>query len=208
MRIETMDLSQLNPAPYNPRVKLKPGEEAYERIRRSLAEFGLVEPLVFNERTGHLVGGHQRYQILQDLGETQATVSIVDLEPAAEKALNIALNKAQGEWDAAALDEILKELIEAGQAEVAGFDPQEIEDLLLKMSADQATTDYQELMRPAVTRPDQPPVEERVTITLRAGAEILTPERIKEIRGTWSHLGVEIKVERGEESEGSIRQSE
>ncbi len=197
MKIQVMQLKDLNPAPYNPRVKLEPGTEGYEKIKRSLAEFGLVEPLVFNERTGHLVGGHQRYQIMQDLGHKKAEVSIVSLDLNAEKTLNIALNKAQGEWDAEALDGLLKELIETGQAELAGFDQQEIADLILKMQADTATAEYAELMSPAVERPDQPPVEERITITLRAGPEVLTPGRIKEIRTTWANLGIEIKVEGG-----------
>lgn len=208
MRIEVMELKNLNPAPYNPRIKLEPGEEAYERIKKSLSEFGLVEPLVYNERTGYLVGGHQRYQILRDLGKRKAEVSIVDLDPAAEKALNIALNKAQGEWDTAALEEVLKDLIEADQAEAAGFDHQEIEDLILKIKADTATADFEELMGPAVERPDQAPIEERVTVTLRAGPDILTKQRIKKIRGTWAHLGIEVQVERGNGREGSIRQGE
>lgn len=208
MRIETMKLSQINPAPYNPRVDLKAGSPAYERIKNSLAEFGLVEPLVFNERTGNLVGGHQRYQILQDLGQTTATVSIVDLDENAEKALNIALNRAQGEWDETALELLIKELAQADMAEAAGFNKQDIDDLILKMQADQATADFTELMKPAVERPDQPPVEERITITLKAGSEVFTPEVIKELRGNYSHRGVEIKVERGSGDERSIRQGE
>ena len=208
MEIKIMDLAQINPAPYNPRVNLRPGGEAYERIKNSLAEFGLVEPLVFNKRSGNLVGGHQRFQILQDLGHATATVSVVDLDDHAEKALNIALNKAQGEWDEEALGVLIAELAQADMAESAGFNKQDIEELILKMQADQATADFTELMRPAVERPDQPPVEDRITITLRAGVEVFTPEVIKELRSDYSHRGVEIKVERGQDNEGSIRQGE
>ena len=79
MHLQTLPLRDLHPAPYNPRLKLRPGDPRYRKLRRSVERFGLVEPLVWNRRTGHLVGGHQRYQILCDLGHTEAPVSVVDL---------------------------------------------------------------------------------------------------------------------------------
>lgn len=61
MDIREIERARINPAPYNPRVRLEPGEPEYERLRKNIVEIGLVEPLVWNERTGNLVGGHQRY---------------------------------------------------------------------------------------------------------------------------------------------------
>ena len=68
MRIETLSLGDLNPADYNPRKDLQPGDSEYEKLKRSLAEFGYVEPVIWNKTTGHIVGGHQRLKVLADLG--------------------------------------------------------------------------------------------------------------------------------------------
>jgi len=202
VNIKTMRLDEINPAPYNPRKQLRPGDPGYERIRASLENFDLVEPLIFNKTTGNLVGGHQRYQILRELGQVEVPVSIVELDPDREKALNIALNRAQGEWDQEQLDNLVKELDAAGQAEAATFNQQEIDDILLKIKVDQdqeenRDADYQALMGQAVERPDQPPADQRVVITLRAGPEVLDAAAIKEIRARWSHLGVEVDVQKG-----------
>lgn len=59
LRVENKKITDLKPAPYNPRLDLQPGDPDYEKLKRSIQEFGLVEPIVFNERTGYVVGGHQ-----------------------------------------------------------------------------------------------------------------------------------------------------
>jgi ParB-like chromosome segregation protein Spo0J len=69
LTIRSISISRINPAPYNPRLDLQPGDSEYEKIRRSLDTFGCVEPLVWNERTGHLVGSHQRFKVLRENGE-------------------------------------------------------------------------------------------------------------------------------------------
>src|SRR3990167_6581730 len=77
--VERLPLSRLKPAPYNPRVALKPGMPEYEKLKRSIVEFGYAELAVWNRRTGHVVGGHQRLVVLGDLGRTEADVIVVDL---------------------------------------------------------------------------------------------------------------------------------
>ena len=89
MEIKVMPIQELAPAPYNPRA-ISP--EALAGLRGSVERFGLVEPVVWNRRTGHVVGGHQRLKVLQQLGENETQVVVVDLEEAEEKALNVALN--------------------------------------------------------------------------------------------------------------------
>jgi len=79
MRIETILIEKINPAPHNPRRDLQPGDSEYEKLERSLSEFDCVEPLVWNRRTGNLVGGHQRMKILIARGDREVQCSVVDL---------------------------------------------------------------------------------------------------------------------------------
>ncbi len=132
MDIRRVPVHQINPAPYNPRQDLKPGDPAYEQLKRSLTQFGCVEPLVWNRRTGHLVGGHQRFKVLLEQGVAEVDVSIVDLPLEQEKALNIALNKITGDWDEAKLAALLQELGQIPEFDVGltGFEPPEISELL------------------------------------------------------------------------------
>ena len=52
--MRTMPIEMLKPAKYNPRKDLKPGDPAYEKIKRSLHDFGYVDPIVWNEVTGNI----------------------------------------------------------------------------------------------------------------------------------------------------------
>jgi hypothetical protein len=133
MIIQKIDINKINPAQYNPRLDLKPGDSEYEKIKRSISEFDLVEPLVWNRRTGNLVGGHQRLKVLKEKGLESVEVSVVDLAPSKEKALNVALNKVQGDWDLPKLKDLLTEL-DTGEfdIEITGFDDKEIEKLMLQ----------------------------------------------------------------------------
>lgn len=135
MLIERLPISRINPAPYNPRLDLKPGDSDYERLKTSFGEFGNVEPLVWNQRTGHLVGGHQRLKILIAMGVTETEVVVVDLSPEREKALNLALNKIRGDWDPRKLAELLDELIQLPDIdlEITGFEVPEARALITEM---------------------------------------------------------------------------
>ncbi len=110
MMIRKISVSRIKPAVYNPRKDLKPDDAEYQRLVRSLDEFGCVEPLIWNQRTGNLVGGHQRFKVLVAQGNQEIDVSVVDLPLDQEKALNIALNKVAGEWDDDKLASLLAEL--------------------------------------------------------------------------------------------------
>ena len=68
MNIQKVSADRLNPAAYNPRRNLKPGDKDYEKLKRSIEEFGFVEPVVWNGATGNVVGGHQRLKVLLDMG--------------------------------------------------------------------------------------------------------------------------------------------
>ena len=128
MKIKTVEIKDINPAPYNPRIDLKPSDIEYQKLKKSIDEFDLVEPLTLNERNGTLIGGHQRLKILKDRGDKTVDVSLVDLDEAKEKALNIALNRVQGGWDYEKLNLIFEELkgIDDFDIELTGFDINEI----------------------------------------------------------------------------------
>jgi ParB-like chromosome segregation protein Spo0J len=97
LNLQKIPLEKLNPAAYNPRKDLQPGDAEYEKLLASIEEFGYVDPIIWNKRTGNVVGGHQRLKILIHLGYTEIDVVVVDLDELREKALNVALNKIQGE---------------------------------------------------------------------------------------------------------------
>ena len=97
MIIETKKLSDLKPAPYNPRTSTKKQEK---KLQESLTKFGVVEPIIFNKQTGYIVGGHFRVRELKKLGYKEVEcVVVVDLNEADEKELNIRLNANTGDWD-------------------------------------------------------------------------------------------------------------
>lgn len=127
MEIRKINHTQINAAPYNPRKDLQPGDVDYEKLKRSIEAFGDVEPLVWNERTGNLVGGHQRLKILLAQGREDFEVSVVNLDEIAERQLNLALNKITGSWDEDKLSQMLDELSEEADLALTGFDLDEVE---------------------------------------------------------------------------------
>jgi DNA modification methylase len=126
-----MKLKDLLPAKYNPRKDLKSGDPEYERLKKAIQEFDYIDPIIWNERSGLIVGGHQRAKILKDLGYTEVEVSVVNLDEDKEKALNLALNKTGGDWDYAKLKDLLVEIdTGAFDMEITGFGLDEIDKLL------------------------------------------------------------------------------
>ena len=130
MQIEKLKTEQLIPSDYNPRKDLKPGDPEFEKLKRSVEEFGYVEPIIWNKRTGVVVGGHQRLKVLQHLGYKEVDCVVLDIDEQKEKALNVALNKISGAWDVPLLTALLKDLEESGfDATLTGFDVSEMSDL-------------------------------------------------------------------------------
>lgn len=144
MEIESIKITDLKPAEYNPR---RISEDEYIKLKNSISTFGLVDPIIVNLKNMHIVGGHQRYDALCDMsmedneflkelsmirmGDVGFVFSDTDLsieDEDHEKALNLALNKISGEWDNSKLSEVISDLDESGlDLELTGFDELELE---------------------------------------------------------------------------------
>ncbi|MBG9768856.1 MULTISPECIES: ParB N-terminal domain-containing protein [Bacillus subtilis group] len=132
MNIRTIPVEKINPAAYNPRIDLQPGDPEYNALKKSIEQFGYIDPLIWNEKTGNLVGGHQRYKILMEESPKEITVSVVSLDENKEKALNVALNKISGNWDEDKLSVLLEELSNEGEIDLAltGFSDVDLKRML------------------------------------------------------------------------------
>lgn len=108
MRTQTIKLADIKPAEYNPRVTLTEKDQEYKALAASIEDNGLVLPLVVNLRDGVLISGHQRLNVLLASGETETEAVVVDMDPAQAKALCIAMNKLDGEWDNGSLADLLR----------------------------------------------------------------------------------------------------
>lgn len=129
MKTAVIKLKDINPATYNPRITLKPGDAEYEALKNSLDKFGTVAPLIVNETTGNLVSGHQRLNILKANGANEVEVVLISVDSEKEKLLNIALNKIDGEWDFKKLEELFEEFSEE-DIQFTGFSREEVDELL------------------------------------------------------------------------------
>ena len=146
MEISKIKLTDITPASYNPR---KISESEKQKLRNSLDTFGVVDPIIINLKNNHIIGGHQRYEVLLDkfmenngffeelelirLGDVGWAFPSSDLKIESEdheKALNLALNKISGEWDTPKLEELLSEL-DTSELDISltGFDELDLEGL-------------------------------------------------------------------------------
>ncbi len=156
MIIEKIKVEQLIPADYNPRKDLQPDDSEYEKIKRSLEEFGYVDPVIWNKTTGRVVGGHQRLKVLASMGRTEVECVVVELNEEKEKALNVALNKISGDWDKEKLAVLITDLDAADfDVSLTGFDAAEIDDLFKNTLRDGVEDDdfdvEEELQNPSIT---------------------------------------------------------
>lgn len=146
MDFEDIKLTDIVPAEYNPR---RISEDEFKSLSNSIAEFGLVDPIIINLNNNKIIGGHQRYDVLMnehlnnnemydtlkliklgDIGWVFSEDSLTVKDESHEKALNIALNKISGEWDNEKLQELFVDLDMSGfDVNLTGFDDIEIKHL-------------------------------------------------------------------------------
>lgn len=141
LKTERRKLADLKAAEYNPRKALTPDDAEYQKIKRSIEEFGYVDPIIINE-DGTIIGGHQRSTVLMDLGYEEVDVVVVDLDKQREKALNIALNKITGEWDELKLKDLLLDL-DLGDYDISltGFEQADLTELVDKLAVEPEALD-------------------------------------------------------------------
>lgn len=133
MIMKQYNINELLPADYNPRKELTPDDREYQKIKTSIETFGYVDPIIIN-KDKTIIGGHQRLNVLRDLGYTDIDVIEIDIDKTKEKALNIALNKISGEWDIDKLGLLLNELkTDNFDLDITGFDADELDGILFNV---------------------------------------------------------------------------
>lgn len=131
---QMVKLADMHPAEYNPRFDLQPGDIAYDRLKKSVILNGMIQPIVWNRRTGNIVGGHQRYKVLMELGATETICAVVDKSLEDEMAANLAMNKAKGRDDDERLRLMLEQMDMANvDLDAMGFDQGEVDHILAGM---------------------------------------------------------------------------
>ena len=108
----TVKRDKIKFADYNPRVI---DESNQKKLIKAIREHGLIEPLVWNKRTGVLVGGHQRLTAADKIyrkKDYDVPVAIIDVDEKTEKKLNVQLNNPsmQGDWDLGELADLSKDV--------------------------------------------------------------------------------------------------
>lgn len=156
MNIQKISVDKLKEASYNPRKKLEKTDEAYTKIKASIEEFGCVDPIIVNSKNMTVVGGHQRLQILKDLGYNEIECVMVNLDEKQEKRLNLSLNKNSGYWDNEKLESLFDELkLTEEELLATGFNMSEIEELktdfISDLLEDEFSTVNKELDKFAIT---------------------------------------------------------
>lgn len=158
MEWKVLPIGQLKPTAYNPRKQLKPGDKEYEKIKNSIKEFGYVEPIIVNYDMT-VIGGHQRLNVLKDLGYEEVQCVVVHIEDEHKvKALNIALNKIMGAWNEQLLADLIVDLQSVDfNVDLTGFEAPEVEQLFSKVHNKKVKEDDfdvdGELEKPAFSRP-------------------------------------------------------
>lgn len=123
----SVPITELKPAEYNPR---EMSRHDFEALKRSLSEFGFVDPVIVN-KDNSIIGGHQRVKAAIELGIEKVPVVYVDLSPEKAKVLNLALNRIHGDWDKEKLKALLSELDNLSvDLTLTGFNFEELSTLL------------------------------------------------------------------------------
>lgn len=140
MIIEEIEINKLTPMEKNPR---KITKKEVEDIKKSINEFGNVQTLVVN-KDNTVIGGHQRLDVLKELGHKKANIVRVDLDEDRAKILNIALNKTGGDFDVDLLPDFLEGI---DTDRLIGFTDNDLKEIKLDMNFDDLSEQYKKLKK-------------------------------------------------------------
>lgn len=95
-----------------------------KRLRDSIEAFGFVDPIIVRRSDKLLIGGHQRLTAAEELGLKQVPVVWWEGDDRQARALNLALNQIEGEWEETKLATVLAELagVESLEQTLRSFD--------------------------------------------------------------------------------------
>jgi len=146
MELEKIKITDIYPADYNPRTIT---EDQKTKLKNSIDNFGIVEPILINLQNHRIIGGHQRFDVLLDQyildNDLYAELNLLKLNDSygwvfpdndknldsedMEKALNLVLNntKVMGTFDENKLVNIFHEFKESGfNTSLTGFNNDDI----------------------------------------------------------------------------------
>lgn len=151
--LDKIKITDITPADYNPR---KISNDDYEKLSRNISEFGLVSPIIINLQNNHIIGGHQRYDVLineymvthkyeelnllrlGDIGWVFADEDIDIEDENFEKALNLSLNKIDGYWDNQKLNDLFIDFeLDGFDINLTGFSDDELSSFEFKKGVDE-----------------------------------------------------------------------
>lgn len=204
MEFETIRLDNIIPSEYNPRII---NEEELAKLEKNMKEFGLVDPIIINLKNNHIIGGHQRYEVLRKLAGTDTEYENTELkllrlgnvgwifnetdltikDETHEKALNLALNKISGDWDYSKLDLVLEDMKnEHFDIDLTGFD-----DLDLAIFGDEEEAD---LNITSTTQHDDKVTEEVIYTNEDEDETLETPDDMVEVLGEQPNINTVIAI--------------
>jgi site-specific DNA-methyltransferase (adenine-specific) len=137
VRVEHVLIDSIHPWEANPR-HMPAGEVG--NLQRSVAQWGMVQPLVVRRADNTIIAGHQRLEAARALGLKTVPVVFADISAEEAKALNLALNRIAGEWDMEKLGELLEELqhLPGIDETLTGFSADDIDDILADLERQKA----------------------------------------------------------------------
>lgn len=153
-QIERRAIESLKP---NPRHARKHPTRQLSRLQANIREHGELHPILVDE-ANVIIDGHARLIAYQELGFADVAVIVVaHLSAEQKRLLAISSNRLaeQGEWDLNRLSIEFQELLKVDDLEIdlSGFDMVEIDQILLKGSADVQGTEEETVALPDVQSP-------------------------------------------------------
>ena len=128
MQLVDVDPKTLTPADYNPR---RMSEHDGNNLIRSLKNYGVIENVVVNKRSGNIVSGHMRVLSAIKAGIPTVPVNYIDVDDVTERQINLTMNRTRGEFDDQGLAELLAYLAtQEADLSLTGFQDAEIANIM------------------------------------------------------------------------------